>query len=114
MSSPLAPYGSPQQRATLLLFALPVLLSAALLFLIQLVFARMMLPLLGGSASVWSTSMVFYQALLLAGYAYAHLLPSRLNMRAQMVVHGVLLLAPLLVLPFHVPDRGCPLAANHF
>ena len=108
MSSPPAPNGSLQQQATLLLFAVPILLSAALLFLLQLVFARMVLPLLGGSASVWSTSMVFYQAVLLAGYAYAHLVPARLNMRAQMTVHGVLLLAPLLVLPFHVPSGWLP------
>ena len=100
------------QQATLLLFGFPILLGAALLFLIQLVFARMVLPLLGGSASVWSMSTVFYQAVLLAGYGYAHLLPSRLSMRAQMTVHGVLLMAPLLMLPFHVPDGWVPPAGS--
>jgi hypothetical protein len=51
-----------------------LLLSALLLFLIQPMFAKMVLPKLGGAPSVWSVAMVFFQSLLLAGYAYAHLL----------------------------------------
>ncbi|RYD63863.1 MAG: hypothetical protein EOP83_11085, partial [Verrucomicrobiaceae bacterium] len=53
------------------IYTLTLFLGAALLFLIQLVFARMVLPLLGGAPAVWNTAMVFYQAVLLAGYGYA-------------------------------------------
>ena len=54
------------------LFAVTIFTGSALLFLVQPMFARMLLPLLGGSPSVWNTAMVFYQAALLAGYAFAH------------------------------------------
>jgi SAM-dependent methyltransferase len=95
-------------RATLLLFSLTIFLSAALLFLVQLIFARMVLPLLGGSAAVWNTAMVFYQAVLLGGYAYAHLLGKRLPLRGQVPLHALVLLAPALVLPFAVPVGWSP------
>lgn len=100
-------------RATLLLFSLTIFLSAALLFLVQLVFARMVLPLLGGSAAVWNTAMVFYQAVLLAGYAYAHALGTRLPLRAQLPVQALVLLAPVLVLPFAVPAGWMPPAESN-
>ena len=50
-----------------------MLVSATLLFLVQPMFAKMVLPSLGGTPAVWNTCMVFYQAMLLAGYLYAHL-----------------------------------------
>jgi SAM-dependent methyltransferase len=100
-------------RATLLLFSLTIFLSAALLFLVQLVFARMVLPLLGGSAAVWNTAMVFYQAVLLGGYAYAHLLARRLPLRGQVPLHALVLLAPALVLPFAVPAGWTPPAESN-
>src|SRR4030065_486533 len=56
-----------------LVFALTLFTSAPLLFVVQPLFAKMVLPLLGGTPAVWNTCMVFYQAALLAGYAYAHL-----------------------------------------
>jgi hypothetical protein len=56
----------------LIFFSVTIFTGAALLFLVQPMFARMVLPLLGGSPAVWNTAMVFYQAVLLAGYAYAH------------------------------------------
>jgi SAM-dependent methyltransferase len=74
-------------------------LGASLLFLVQPMIGKMMLPLLGGSASVWTTCMLFFQAGLLAGYAYAHVLTSRLSVPRQVGVHAAVLLAPLLVLP---------------
>ena len=98
----------PTHRATLLLYSLTIFLSAALLFLVQLVFARMVLPLLGGSPSVWNTAMVFYQAVLLAGYAYAHFLSLRLPVRAQVIVHTIVLAVPALFLPFVVPASAHP------
>ena len=55
-----------------LVFAATLLVSATLLFVVEPMFAKMVLPLLGGSPSVWNTCLVFYQAALLAGYVYAH------------------------------------------
>lgn len=77
-------------------FVAAVFLSASLLFLIQPMAARLLVPLLGGSPAVWNTSMVFFQAVLLAGYLYAHLLTRRLAPRTQAVVHAAVLVVPLL------------------
>src|SRR5204863_253427 len=63
------------------LYALTMLVSATLLFLVQPMFARMVLPLLGGSPAVWNTTVVFYQAMLLGGYGYAHAATGRLGRR---------------------------------
>jgi len=60
--------------ALLATFIAAIFLSAALLFLIEPMFTKMVLPRLGGSPSVWSVAMVFFQTMLLAGYAYAHVL----------------------------------------
>jgi hypothetical protein len=90
-------------RTTLALYALTVFVGAALLFLLQLVFARLALPLLGGAPAVWNTAMVFYQALLLAGYGYAHLLSSRAPLKIQVLVHGGLLAVTIGALPFAIP-----------
>src|SRR5262245_9789569 len=85
----------------LALFSFTILLGAALLFLVQPMVAKMVLPRLGGSASVWVACMLFFQALLLAGYADA--LTRRLRPRAQLVVHlGVLAIAAA-ALPVHLP-----------
>jgi hypothetical protein len=85
-----------------LLFATTLFVSAALLFLVQPLLARMVLPLLGGAPAVWNTCMVFFQAALLAGYAYAHAAPAWLGVRRHAVLHLGLLLLPLLVLPLHL------------
>jgi len=82
------------------LFALTLLVSASLLFCVQPMIAKMILPLLGGSPSVWNTCMVFFQAMLLGGYAYAHSATVSLGVRRQAVLHLGLLAVPLLVLPF--------------
>lgn len=84
------------------LYALTIFLSAALLFFVEPMFARMVVPLLGGSPGVWNTCMVFYQAALLAGYAYAHWTTEWLGVRRQAVVHLAVLLAPLALLPIAV------------
>ena len=77
------------------LFIATILAGSFLLFLIQPMFARMILPLLGGSPSVWNVAMLFYQTVLLLGYLYAHAL-QRLGLRTQLIVHlGVLALAAL-------------------
>jgi hypothetical protein len=89
-------------------YTVTIFVSAALLFLIQPMFARMILPFLGGSPAVWNTAMVFYQTMLLAGYAYAHLTISRLGARRQAAVHVAVMLLPLLALPIAVPAGWAP------
>jgi uncharacterized membrane protein YhaH (DUF805 family) len=88
-----------------LVFGLALFTSAALLFWVQPLIAKMLLPLLGGAPSVWNTCMVFFQALLLAGYAYALLISRRLSLRNQAIVHALLLLAAAVVLPFGISNR---------
>lgn len=89
------------------LFVAIVGLGSFLLFLVQPLVARIALPLLGGAPSVWNTAMVFYQAALLAGYAYAHAL-QRLPLRAQAGVHLAFLLAAALTLPLGLPTGRLP------
>jgi len=80
-------------------FAAATFLGASLLFLVEPMVGKMVLPLLGGSASVWTTCMLFFQAGLLAGYAYAHLLGTRLSLRAQAAIHLAVVLLAFLSLP---------------
>jgi uncharacterized membrane protein YhaH (DUF805 family) len=87
------------------MFALALFTSAALLFWVQPLVAKMLLPALGGAPSVWNTCMVFFQALLLAGYAYALLISQIFSLRNQALIHVLLLLAAALVLPFALSDR---------
>jgi spermidine synthase len=90
------------------LFALTLFVSALLLFLVQPLIARMILPLLGGSPAVWNTCMVFFQAALLAGYLYAHCATTFLRPRHQVMLHAGLLLLPLLFLPIGVAQGWAP------
>ncbi|HET6975592.1 MAG TPA: fused MFS/spermidine synthase [Pyrinomonadaceae bacterium] len=95
------------EQATLFMpvFALALFTSAALLFWVQPLIAKMLLPLLGGVPSVWNTCMLFFQSLLLAGYAYTLLISQRLSLRNQAIVHVLLLVGAALVLPFAVSSR---------
>src|SRR3954466_5725795 len=87
---------APALRLAPALFGATLFLSALLLFMVQPMFTKMVLPRLGGAPAVWSVAMVFFQAALLVGYAYAHLLVSRLSLRGSALVHlGVLALAAL-------------------
>ena len=95
-----------------LLFALTMFLSAALLFFIQPLFTKMLLPRYGGSPAVWNTCLVFFQGMLLAGYAYAHLVSAGLTMRRQVALQAVVLLLPLATLPIAAKDWEPPGAAN--
>lgn len=81
------------------LFALTIFGSAFLLFLVQPIIAKLILPWFGGSAGVWTTCMVFFQTALLAGYAYADIVVRRLAPQRQAALHTVLLLASVVVLP---------------
>ncbi|MGH9195137.1 MAG: hypothetical protein ACRD1T_05300, partial [Acidimicrobiia bacterium] len=97
----------------LFLFALTLFTSSALLFLIQPMFAKMALPLLGGTPAVWNTCVVFFQSALLAGYVYAHVSTRYLGLRRQAVLHAVLLFTPLLALPIAIgPDWIPPSSSN--
>lgn len=83
--------GMLRMSAVLPVFAGTIFLSAFLLFGIQPMFAKMVLPRLGGSPAVWSTAMVFFQAMLLAGYAYAHWLVGRFSVRRAALIHIALI-----------------------
>ena len=90
------------RRAAAPVFTLALFSSAALIFVLQPLFARMVTPLLGGSPMVWNASMAFFQAALLAGYLYAHVLQRVKDLRVQALVHGVVLLGAWFVLPVQV------------
>ena len=85
-------------RANTLLFGVTIFVSSALLFSIQPMIAKMLLPLLGGTPAVWNTCMLFFQAVLLGGYAYA-LLISRWALKRQLVVQLVFLCLAFIALP---------------
>jgi hypothetical protein len=95
------------------LYAITLILSAFLLFSVQPLFARMMLPLLGGAPAVWNTAMVFFQAALLAGYAYAHGTSRFLNIRKQAALHLALLCGFALFLPVLLPAGLQPPATSN-
>lgn len=92
----------------LFLYGFTIFLSATLLFLVQPMFAKMVLPMLGGTPAVWNTCMVFFQAMLLAGYSYAHATTSLLGVRKQAMLHCLLIVLPLLVLPITVAEGWSP------
>ena len=98
-------WGNRSLTAVLLLYALTLFTGATLLFVMQPMVGKMILPLLGGTPAVWSTCMVFFQAALLGGYAYAHLLTSRLRPARQVLVHLIALALPFAVLPLTVNPR---------
>jgi SAM-dependent methyltransferase len=100
-----------KDRGGRLLFAATILTGSFLLFLVQPMIARIALPRLGGAPAVWNSAMLVYQALLLAGYGYAHLL-TRLAPRRQGQVHLALLLGACLFLPIGLSDRVLPATAD--
>jgi hypothetical protein len=81
------------------LYSLTLFCSAFLLFQIQPMVGKMLLPKLGGTPAVWNTCMVFFQAILLAGYAYAHATTRLLGPRRQTVLHALVLIVPAATLP---------------
>jgi spermidine synthase len=97
---------SPAMRADpiaiLALYAITLFVGATLLFAVQPMVGKMILPLLGGTPAVWSTCMVFFQAALLGGYAYAHASTTWLGARQQALLHLAVLAVPLAVLPLGI------------
>src|SRR5919112_4037267 len=93
----------------MLLFSATIFISAALLFLVEPMFAKFVLPSFGGTPAVWTGSMMFFQATLLVGYLYVHATTTWLGARRQAILHLVVVLLPLLVLPLAVPgDEWAP------
>ncbi|OUS16830.1 hypothetical protein A9Q97_02045 [Rhodospirillales bacterium 47_12_T64] len=96
------------------LYIVTLCLSAFLLFLIQPMFTKLVLPLLGGAPAIWNTAMVFFQAMLLAGYIYAHFLSSTFTLRTQIIIHLVIMAVAILTLPiaisagFDAPSKNWP------
>lgn len=95
-----------------ILFTITLFVSSVLLFLIEPMIAKMILPRFGGSPGVWNTSLLFFQAALLCGYGYAHLATKWLGPRVQALTHIIVLLLPLLVLPFALPAGIQAASAN--
>ena len=105
----------PADRLTPILFAVAIFTSASLVFVVQPMVTKLVLPMLGGSPAVWNTAMVFFQAALLAGYLYAHLLQRVGSIKLQVGAHLALLLLAALFLPLHIngwlgdPDPAAPI-----
>jgi hypothetical protein len=87
-----------------LLFTATIFTSALLLFFVQPLYTRMVLPQIGGAAAVWTTAMLFFQTILIGGYLYAHLMNRHLPVNLQIGVHVGLVLLALTALPLAVPD----------
>jgi len=83
-------------------FAGALFVSATLMFLVQPMFAKALLPLLGGAPAVWNTCVVFYELILLAGYYYAYVLQRRVKLRVQLAIHAILVVAVLAFLPLRM------------
>ena len=89
----------------MILYALTIFTSAFLLFLVQPILAKQILPWFGGSAAVWTTCLVFFQFLLLFGYTYSDYTTRKMTPRNQLILHAVLLIVSLISLPI-IPDAS--------
>lgn len=95
-------------------YTVSLFLSAMLLFSVQPMVGKYLLPLMGGGPSVWNTAMVFFQMLLLGGYAYAHAMARYLPVRKQMITHGILFITAGLSLPLALAAGADPTGHNPF
>jgi len=103
------PQGRSSGKTLLATYTATIFLSAFLLFSVQPMFAKLVLPRLGGSPGVWSVAMVFFQSMLLLGYAYAHLLTSRFSIRTASFIHIAVLVIAFIALPLSIPQGwGAP------
>ena len=105
MPIPLTGAGSRRSIGLAAIFTATIFLSATLLFSVQPMFTKLILPLLGGASNVWNTAMVFFQAMLLGGYIYAHLVSKYLPVKAQIIVHACVTAAGFIFLPLAVPEN---------
>ena len=97
--------GEPCDNSRMILYALTVFVSAFLLFLVQPVIAKQILPWFGGSAAVWTTCLVFFQCMLLAGYFYADWTTKKLTPKRQALLHIGLIVIAIALLPI-IPDSS--------
>ncbi len=104
LAKPIVPSVHRRSVGLAVIFTATIFLSATLLFSVQPMFTKLILPLLGGASNVWNTAMVFFQAMLLGGYVYAHLISRYLPVKAQIAVHTLVTLAGILFLPLAVPE----------
>ena len=95
------------------LFVTGIFSGALLLFVVEPMVAKMLLPLAGGTPAVWTTAVLFFQALLLAGYGYTHGLTRWLSPRVQGLVHLAVMLLPLIALPIAIREPGPPPAGGN-
>jgi SAM-dependent methyltransferase len=101
------------QMSTQLMFAGAIFVGATLLFTIQPLIARMIMPFLGGAPAVWIVCSLCFQMLLLAGYGYAHFVGTRLRVRGQVMLQLALVGAVFVVMPIHVDDGAARGLSNH-
>lgn len=94
-------------------YAVTIVLSAFLLFMVQPIIAKQILPWFGGGAAVWTTCMVFFQSSLLAGYAYSDALTRRVTLRRQVVIHVALLVVSVAALPIVAPASMRPASGTN-
>jgi hypothetical protein len=92
----------------IVLFAGTLFISASLMFVLQPLFGKILLPLLGGSPAVWNTCMVFYQSILFLGYLYAHTISTRFDQHRQIQIHAAIILISFLALPVALPENTIP------
>src|SRR5829696_3005082 len=105
--------GASDKAYMMALFSATIFISAALLFFVEPMFAKFILPLFGSTPAVWTGSMMFFQAALLVSYLYVHATTTWLGARRQAVLHLVVILLPLLVLPIAVPEGWAPPANSN-
>lgn len=106
--TPLPPVTPGWWRLASAVFCVAIFLNAGLLFIVQPMFSKMVLPLLGGTPAVWNTCMLFFQAALFVGYLVAHIGPKYLGVRRHGLLHVGLLTLSLLVLPLALPSNSAP------
>ncbi len=97
-----------REFAPILLFASTLFISASLMFVLQPMFGKVLLPLLGGAPSVWNTCMVFYQSILFIGYLYAHILSTLQQHNRQILIHGSVILISFIALPIALSGNASP------
>lgn len=100
------PHAAP--GASSIVFSLTLFSSAGLIFIVEPMIAKMVLPLWGGTPAVWNTCMMFFQAMLLAGYGYAHIISTKLNSRMQMTLQMGIMLLALLIMPIGIMPHQFP------
>ena len=105
---PVMPTPRVPASVVLAVYMTAVFVGATLVFLVQPLAARLLLPRFGGSPAVWTVSILFFQASLLVGYGWAHVTTTRLGLRRQPIAQVLLLLVPLAVLPIALPTWATP------